>query len=53
MILSSQKTAAEEPPVLLALAEPANKTDGFIRVMGFDLDAVNCFIEFLRGENMK
>lgn len=44
-------TAVEESPVLLALANLANekgKEAAFIRVTDFDLDAVNCFVEFLK-----
>ena len=42
------KTAVEESPVLLALGDSANEADGFIRVTDFDLDAVNCLVEFLK-----
>ncbi|RBR19168.1 uncharacterized protein FIESC28_05633 [Fusarium coffeatum] len=43
-------TAAEESPVLLALAESANEKgkEAIIRVTNFDLDAVNCLVEFLK-----
>ncbi|KAH7192588.1 uncharacterized protein B0J16DRAFT_394562 [Fusarium flagelliforme] len=43
------KTAAEASPVLLALA--ANeKGEGIIHVTDFDLDAVNCLVEFLKSD---
>jgi len=42
------KIAAEASPVLLVLAKLANEKDGIIRVTDFDLDAVNCFVEFLK-----